>query len=84
MPNCFQFLLLFAEEKMLVHSGNWSHPLEAMFSDGSNLSNSFFCRRTSSDNFYLIILNSDHQFQRRIFFTVFVSAISHAPSGHVV
>ena len=46
-----------------VHKGNWSLPLVAMLFDGSN---SFgFCRRSSSDLFYQIILNSDHPFQRR-------------------
>ena len=39
---------------------------------------SFFCRRSSDDHCYQIILNSDHLFQRRIF-KGFIITISHVP-----
>ena len=39
---------------------------------------SYFCQRLSYDHFYHIILNSDNQFQEKIF-KVCLSVISHAP-----
>ena len=50
--------------------GNWSCPLAAKFLTDQICFNSF-CQRSSSvvsDNFYQIILNSDHRFQMKIFF----------------
>ena len=44
--------------------GNWSRPLVAMYFDGQ-FCFSYFGRRSFSDHFYQIILNSDHWFQKR-------------------
>ena len=53
--------------------GNLPYPLGAMFLTDQNRF-SFICRMSSSNHIYYIGLNSDGQFQRRIFFKDFVIA----------